>query len=280
MSDIIVKDLLNCKDILNIEHLGGPKRTEINIYEVDEKGNEILKETVQNKIVATGSIFNAINVFQIQSPFILPNYNEELDLENTLDYSEIQPYNTPCICLFCVSDEGCGTEPSEVFTANFIDRVDPKKIMPFRYVDPDDDLSEDLRKYYFGRKELIDENKIAYYFKAFSTTPQLNFKYADGTQVVPESMYSVDTSQAAEVWVETNLNISREDLRDYFDQVIGWENARVSTISLCYAWYADGLDPNNYRWYQQIIPMTKLNFSFRLLHDLTGSLRFNYRIYF
>lgn len=278
MSDIIMKDSLICRDAISVEHSGGPKRTEIDMYLVDENGKETLIDTFHNKIVATGSIFNAINVFQIQSPFILPNYNEALDLENTLDYTQVEPYNAPCICLFCISDEGCGTEPSEVFTANFIDRVDPTKIMPFRYVDPDKDLSDDLRNYYFGRKDLGD--KIAYYFKAFSTTPQLNFRYADGTQVVPESMYNVDTSQAAEVWVETNLNISREDLRDYFDQVIGWQNARVSTISLCYAWYADDLDPKHFRWYQQIIPMTKLNFSFRLLHDLTGSLRFNYRIYF
>ena len=86
--------------------------------------------------------------------------------------------------------------------------------MPFRYQDIDDDLNDDLRKYYFGRKTDEEAGKIAYYFKAFETTPMLHLRYTDGTQITDE-MYNVETEQGAECYVETKLRITRNDFRDY-----------------------------------------------------------------
>lgn len=251
----------------------GPKSTLITISDGDT--GEILGE-YHNKVVITGSMFSAIKAFGVPSPVTLPNYNTELGLDNTLDYSTIKPKNDSIVCLFCVGDSGCGATQKDVFTANFTDRIEPiNDIVPFRYVSKANDLNSDLRKYYFGRK--TDGDKIAYYFKSFDTVPQLHLRYTDGTQINSE-MYFADTTQPAECFLETRLKITRDDFRDYFEQVLGWDKARISTLSLCYAWYDDSID--NYKWYQEIYPYSKLNFPVEWLMDLTKSLSFNYKIFY
>lgn len=268
-----VVDKLEAK-IITDRLKAGPKRTRIIMTDGDtgEKLGDF-----ENKILVTGSMFNAMNTFNIKSPVVLPDYNRELGLDNTHDYSQVSQLNAPFVCLFCVGDSGCGATQKDVFTANYTDRIDPiDDIIPFRYVNPSTDLNDDLRKYYFGRKTL-DNGKIAYYFKAFDTEPQLHLRYTDGTQITDE-MYDIDTTQAAECYVETRLRVTRLDFRDYFEEVLGWDKARISTLSLCYAWYDDTID--QYRWYQQIYPYSKLNFSAEWLVDLTKSINFQYQVFY
>jgi hypothetical protein len=248
---------------------GGVKKTLITIKENGE-----VVDQLHNKIVITGSAFNAIKAFGVNSSIIMPNYNDDMDLDNTLDYSSVIPENDKLCCVFCVDDSGCGAQPGEVYPVKYIDRISPKTIFPFKY--NEQDIDDNLRKIYFGRKTL-DSGKIAYYFKGFDTTPTLNIRLSDGTQIVGDSIYSIDTDQIAECYIELRLSITREDIRDYFDTELGWDKARVSSLSLCHAWYTtiDG-----YRYYQQIQPFSKLNFSYRLLTDLTSTLEFEYLIYF
>lgn len=263
------------KKIINERLSGGPKRTRI-IIKNSESG-EILGE-YENKIVITGSIFSAMKAFGIESPVTLPNYNEELGLDNTLDYAVAEKKNEPIVCLFCVGDSGCGSLPKDVFVAKYTDRIEPEEdLIPFRYEDIDSDLNDDLRKYYFGRKTLEDKGRIAYYFKAFDSQPQMHLRYTDGTQINDE-MYNIETTQAAECYVETRLKVTRADFRDYFEEVLGWDKARISTLSLCYAWYDDSID--DYKWYQEIYPYSKLNFSFEWLVDLTKAIEFIYQVYY
>lgn len=254
---------------------GGPKSTKITITDHDSGKN---LGVYHNKVVITGSMFSATSIFGIPTPVVLPDYNRELSLDNTLNYNEVEPKNTPIVCLFCIGDSGCGTTPKDVFTTNYIDRISPEgDIIPFRYVDTNADLNDDLRRYYFGRKTLEEEGKIAYYFKAFDTTPQMHLRYTDGTQINDE-LYNVSTLQAAECYVETRLRITRTDFRDYFEATNSWDKAKVSTLSLCSAWYDDTID--DYRYYQQIYPYSKLNFSTEWLVDLTKGIDFNYQIFY
>lgn len=262
------------KKIITEKLKGGPKSTKITIRNSDT--GEVLGE-YHNKIVITGSIFGAVNAFGISPSVILPDYNRELGLDHTLDYTTETPKNTPIVCLFGMGDEGCGSDPKEVFKVNYTDRIKPTNLFPFRYVDADNDLNDDLRKYYFGRKSNNENGKIAYYFKNFDTTPQMHLRYTDGTQITDE-IYNVDTTQAAECYIETKLKVGRNDFRDYFEQVLGWNKARVSSLSLLYAWYDDTID--DYKWYQQIYPYSKLNFSFNWLVDLTLSLEFQYQVFY
>lgn len=269
----IVLDKLE-KHIISEKIKGGPKRTRIVMRDHDT--GKILQD-VENKIVITGSMLNAANLFGIDVPVLLPDYNTELGLDNTVDYSNVTPTNTPLVCLFCIGDTGCGTNAQDVFKVNYVDRIDPEDLIPFRYVNKTDDLNADLRKYYYGRKTDNSNGKIAYYFKAFDTTPQMHLRYTDHTQVT-DNLYNVDTTQQAECYVEVRLRVTRKDLRDYFEQVIGWEKARVSTISLCHAWY--NIDKDGFREYQQIFPYARLNFSLEWLVDLTKGIDFNYQIFY
>lgn len=273
-------DFLDALDDINrnsiVERIsGGPKRTKI-VF-TDHETGKVLGEFT-NKIVITGGIKSAIDAFGVESPVNLPNYNTELELDNTLDYTKVKPKNKSIVCLFCVGDSGCGALPKDVFTANYIDRINPvDDIIPFKYVDIDNDINEDMRKVYFGRKTLNDEKKIAYYFKAFDTEPQLHLRYTDGTQI-NDHMYSIDTTQPAECYVQTKLRITRTDFRDYFEQVKGWDKAKISTLSLCYAWYDDEID--DYKWYQEIYPYSKLNFSTEWLVDLTKGIDIQYSVFY
>lgn len=261
------------KKIIEDKIKGGPKRTRIII--TDHDTGEVLQD-VENKIVISGSMFSAENAFGVKPPIILPSYNDELQLDNTVA-EDIEPKNRPIVCLFCIGDDGCGNKPTDVFTAKYTDRIAPEGVFPFRYVDIDNDINEDLRKYYFGRKVLRDEGKIAYYFKAFHTEPQMHLRYTDGTQINSE-MYNISTNQAAECYIETRLRVTRTDFRDYFEQVLGWDKARISTLSLCYAWYDDTID--EYKWYQDIYPYSKLNFSVEHLVELTKAIDFRYMVYY
>ena len=264
-----VKDKLLTPEYLQQRINGGVQKTRIIIRQDGE-----IVDDLHNKVVITGSAFNAIKAFGVNSSIIFPNYNNDMNLDHTLDYSVVEPENDKICCLFCVDDSGCGTQPGEVYPAGYLDRIKPETMFPFRY--STEELDPDLRDVYFGRKTL-DNGYIAYYFKGFDTTPVLNIRLSDGTQLIGESIYSIDTDQIAECYIEMRLSITREDLRDYFEQVIGWENARISSLSLCHAWFTE---IDGFRYYQQIQPFSKLNFSYRLLTDLTSSLEFQYLIYF
>ena len=92
-------------------------------------------------------------------------------------------------------------------------------------------------------------------------------------------MWNVTSTQQVETYVEMRLSVTKEDFRDYFDDVIGWDNANISTISLLMAWY-DDTRGDTYRWYQDIIPYSKFNFSQEQLVDLNRAIDFNYQVYF
>ena len=256
-----------------------PRKTEI-IFKNHDTGEILGRE--ENKVVITGSILNACYAFGISPSYDeIPNYNKDLNLDNSVEEGE-EPDNNNIVCLFCVDDSGCGEKVTDVYQVNYTDRIEPSSMLPFRYVDAADDLSEDLRKYYFGKKTLDDgSGKLAYYFKSFDTDPQLHLRYSDGTQINLSEIYSVSTSQMAECMVETRLRINRNDFRDYFDQVLGWDKARISSVSLCWGWYREFSEGDNtYKFYQGIRPYTKLNFPFHWLVDLTLAIDIIYRIYY
>lgn len=289
-----LKDKVETRDIssLNDENVikklaSSPKKTRVVIKNHDT--GEVLAD-LENKVVIPGSAMNAMKAFGIECPVDFPTYNQEMDLDNSVSLDPKDRPNDPVVCLFCISDAGCGTAPKDVYLSSYTDRIKPAPsdptsiedftpdmIMPFRYVNSNADLSEDLRQYYFGKKTFNRLGKIGYYFKRFDTVPQLHLRYADGTQIT-ENIYDEESDQLAECYVEMRLRITRIDFRDYFENVLGWDKARISTLSLCFAWYDDSID--DYVYYQDILPYTILNFSFQYLVDATVALDILYDIYY
>lgn len=298
MKNIIlhINDNAGCGEAVNMSALdkkliteklsGGPKRTRV-VFRNHNTG-EILGE-YQNKVTITGSQMNACAMFGLEPIVNFPTYNSDMKLDNSSD-PEQEPKNHPLVCLFCVGDTGCGSLPKDVFVSKYTDRIKPgpanpmsaadfdtSMIMPFRYVDAGADLSDDLRKYYFGRKTFDRLGKIGYYFKSFDTEPQLHLRYADGTQITND-MYNTESNQEAECYIEMRLRITNLDFRDYFENVLGWDKARISSLSLCTAWYDEEID--GYRYYQDITPYTILFFSYQWLVDDTISIDIEYQIYY
>lgn len=308
---MLLKENSNIRDVLKIKTDGivtktlfekssfGPQRTKI--IAKDHDTGEILGE-FNNKILVPGSQITACKQFGLDTEVDFPTYNTELGLQNSLlPYPQTQPYNTPITCLWCAGRSGGTSTPNEVFTVKNTHRIDPdlesgevnlyKDIVPFRYVYRDEDLIDDQRKVYFGRK-VYDEGTVderyAYFFKAFETDPQLHIRYLDGTQVT-DKMWRVDSSQQVEIYVEMRLSVTRQDFRDYYDKVLGWDKADISTISLLTAWFDDTIAENpdapeaeqlHYKWYQDVLPFSKFNFHPEGLIDLNRAVDFIYQVYY
>lgn len=264
--------------VIDLITKGGVKGTRIRITDADT--GELIDDR-ENKVLISGAQMTVCKQWGIDAEVNFPNYNDAMNLDHTLDYETIQPKNEPYICLWCIGTDGCGGKPNDVYPVRYTQRLEPRDMLPFRYLDIDADLNEDLRKVYFGRR--IDPNnseRIEYFFKNFDTEPQLHLRYLDGTQIT-ENIYNVQSSQLAECYVETRLRVTRQDFRDYFEQVTGWEEARINTLSLLYAWYdIDENDEKKLVYYQQVLPFSKLNFSNIWLVDLTKAVDFNYQIFY
>ena len=264
----------------------GPKKTRIIMKNHDT--GEVLGE-FENKVVISGAQLNACAMFGLSPSVLFPTYNQEMALDNSDDPSQ-SPMNNPLVCLFGVSDAGCGATKKDVYVTSFTDRIKPPPadptstdefdstmLMPFKYVDQTDDIPDDLKEIYFGKKTFNHLGKIGYYFKRFDTDPQLHLRYADGTQIT-EEMYNSESDQSAECYVEMRLRITRTDFRDYFENALGWDLARISQLSLFIAWYDDTIDA--FKWYQDILSYTVLNFSYQDLVDSTVAIDFEYQIYY
>lgn len=264
-------------------NLGNNKRihktgdTEITFYKLGTK--EILAQT-HNRVLIAGSQFTAMKHFNKPPLIQLPTYNQSLNLENSeTPYST--PENTPVICLFCCGTGGCGTENSQVYTEKYTGRIDPTtELVPFRYQQATNDLPDNLRNKYFGRKESTDGSRISYYFKAFETEPTFYANFLEGNTTTPidANLYESTNESDAEFYVEMMLQITKEDFRDYFSAVTGINDARINSISLLTAWYTT--DASGYKWYQDIIPMTQLNIPNEPLIDLTKGIDITYHIYY
>ena len=280
--DILINDAAS---IIMRQMKGGIKKTKIIV--IDHETGKVL-DTGENKVLVPGSQVTACKQFGIEQVVPFPTYNFEMGLDNSFGPYEVQPYNTPITCLWCVGQSGYASTPGEIIAVDPKDRIAPvNDILPFRYVSTEDDLDYDQRQTYFGRKSMVG-NKIGYFFKKFDTEPMLHIRYLDGTEVGPE-MWNVRTPQDVEVFVEMRLSVTRLDFRDYFDQVLGWENAFINTISLCTAWYRDDVEENpdaqsgdvvKYKWYQDIIPFTKFNFKNNDLTELNKAVDFIYQVYY
>lgn len=254
------------------EMSGGVKGTRIRMKNL-ETGE--IKE-LHNKVVISGSVATASNLFIIDPPVPLPTYNEALNLENSV-YGQ-EPENPKLICLFAVGDDGCGTIDSDVYYPSYVDRIPPEKLIPFRYfVGGYPDISPEEREIYYGRRIDPENGDVAYYFKAFDNPPQLYLRYTDGTEITPATMYNAVTSQEAECYVQLDLSVTRTDFREYFEYILGWDKARISSLSLLLAWYTE---EGGYKYYQDVIPFTKLNFSFEKLVDSSKALSFEYALFF
>ena len=181
-------------------------------------------------------------------------------------------------CLFCIGTSGCpaGSKiKNEVVNKNWIK---PEDLVPFRYEPISDDLNSVFREIYFGRKTMNDRSRIAYYFKKFDSDPIISKVYDDGTPWTA-SVYEDSSLLKAFVKISLTASISEEDGRDWFDFTSGINDGKFNCIELCTAWTTVD-QSDGYTYYNDIRPITRLNFTDKDLAEKDASWEINYDLIF
>ena len=244
---------------------------------------EIIFKGLKNKVIISGSSIIARKLFDVTDSEVIPNYNTSItglytpttDIQTGvigIGASTKATKDNPKVLLFCCGTNGCGTENSQVYPVEYTKWIDTEELVPFRYQLSGEDLSDELRRSYFGRT--VRGGFIAYYFKTFETAPKFVQRYMDGTPI--DSTVFASGKTGAETYVELTMRITKEDVRDFFINTTGIDRSRVNCISLCTAY---PVVENGYTYYKDIRPLTRLNFPNEQLIDLTKGIEIEYHIY-
>lgn len=270
---LILSERNKSKDSIDIhKNSSAYNRGEVNI--IDETTDEIIFFG-RNKVILPGAAFTARKHFAIPDEEITPSYNDALTLDNTVHEA---PPNEEAekVWLFSVGIDGGGAEPSQIYPVNYGKWCIPELLVPFKYQPVTEDISDDLRDSYFGRRTYDAQKRIAYYFKAFDIDPTFHQQYIDGTPI-DSTIYDSDKDDEIETYVELVLKITKEDCREYFTATTGPNTARINSIQLLTGW-AKTIDGHKY--YQDIRPLTKLHFPLESLIDITKSIKIIYHLYY
>lgn len=246
---------------------------------------EIIFKNLKNKVIIPGSGLIARKLFDINPDHVevTPSYNDAFStsMHTPATDTAVSGINTMAtkdnhkILLFCCGIDGCGTENSQVYPVDYRKWIAPEDLVPFRYQLGTNDISDELRETYFGRTEINNGEYLAYYFKRFEGTPTLVQQYVDGTPI-DSSVYESVKTESAESYVEINLKITKEDIRDYFIATVGIDEARINSVSLCSAY---PVEEDGYIYFKDIRPVTKLNIPNEALIDMTKGIEIIYHIY-
>ena len=246
---------------------------------------EIIFKGLKNKVIIPGSGLIARKLFDISNEEVTKSYNAAFgdamytpasdDYPTSIDPVTLATKDDHKVLLFCCGIDGCGTENSQVYPVDYRRWIAPEDLIPFRYQLGTNDITDALRETYFGRTEINGGEYLAYYFKRFEGTPTLVQQYIDGTPV-DENVYTSPKLDSAETYVELNLKITKDDIRDYFVATVGIDEARINSISLCSAY---PVEENGFLYFKEIRPLTKLNIPNEQLIDVTKGIEIIYHIY-
>lgn len=241
------------------------------------KGTNVPIFEGDNKVIVPGSAFTVMKHFKdISIPVKTQTYNNALGLDNITSITDSEERLNSYVYLFAVGIGGCGPENSQKYDVDYTKWIDPSELIPFKYQLTANDLSDDMRAKYFGRKAIPAADRIAYYFKAFDADPVFKQQYIDGTPI-DDNIYISDNDMDVESYAEIKMSVSNRDCRDYFLATTGINDARINTISLL---TAVPKTIEGYTYYQNIRPLTKLNFNNISLIDETLAIDIIYQIFY
>lgn len=242
----------------------------------DKRTGEIVFKG-KNRTMISGSEFMAYHTFRLNGfTFTTPNYNTQIGLDHTVSGSQNDLGANYLTQVFCVGTSGCNRESAIWYPVSNKKWIAPSELVPFQYVPYDKDLTPLQRETYFGRKSIASVLYYAYYFKKFDSNPIYKKQYEDGTPW--NAAIFEDNSEAnAQMSVTTTMTITKDDCRDYFINTTGINDGRFNCLSLCLAW-TDVFD--GFTYYQDIRPLTRINFPNKFLNDLTSEWLVTYHIYF
>lgn len=263
MSD--VKDLLMQKNSTFL-------RGEAEFY---NEHNELLFKK-SNLIVLPGKVFALEKLFNVKSKLNIPDLKEQYQVapSNIIpDNKKIKgPEQAKCVCLFAIGKGGSEDTFGSVKKPRFRD-TELYDMIPFRYVDIDNDLTVEEKKKYFFRVETTD-NRVAYFLKKFDREPVIEIKRL-GSNVDADF---TNENEDFDVYVEMELKIDITDVREYFDAIDESDRARYNEIGLVYGIQPEG-SADDYTDYEELKLFSKLTFNNDALDSVSKELRIVYRVY-
>lgn len=253
-------------DNVKLDDKVGKKRksfgdTRISIYE-NTKGTYKLKSQGSNKINISGSAFIASKFINTSPKIWTPTYNDALNLENNFPVIEKTGgvVREEQVVLFCMGDTGCGPESRQVYPVKYASWIQPDNLIPFIVRTKEEgDIKNELREEYFGRK-INSNGNISYYFKSFSSQPEIHQEFIDGTPI-DENIYVNHRTDEVQTFIRYSMNVSMTDFRTYWD-MNNIDDRRVSSISLLTG-VKQSIEDNNgikFDYYQNIRPLTVYHF--------------------
>ena len=248
----------------------------------NELGEVLFKKS--NVITMGGRRFTLEKLFNVNNNDKL-TLNEILNVNPTQDKLTNGPLKNQCVCLFGVGNGGSGATFGDVYNPSNIES-NLYGLIPIRYVDKDIDLDMETRQMYYMKKELPGD-KYGYYLKRFEQNPVIYLKQGDGSFIpsndynIPSTSSSNNLIESAEAYIEINLKINSEDVREYLnylsDDSDKYSIYGINELGL-YFGYQEGY---NLEWpdYLGVELFSKLTFNTEALDDESKELNIIYRIY-
>ena len=154
-------------------------------------------------------------------------------------------------------------------------------MIPFRVVPQAFSETDDNSAKYFMLNRRESDGLFEYYLKTFETDPAIKVLWKDGAEgedgsEVASDVYATTRTQEIETFLEIHLQISKRDIREYFEALGQIEMARVNTIALFTARKTE--IESGYFDYTNVKMFSKLNFDNEPLQN-AKTISFIYRIY-
>lgn len=269
---IELDDNFNLVDSKDLQYLKGGHVLRGEVEVKNELGEVMFKK--HNLIVIQGRLFVLEKIFNINRPIKLPTLSEQLGLpENSVPRVD-GPNKEEAVCLFTVGNGGSELTFGDVHTPNFKD-VNLFNPIPFRFLDAGIELTEEEKEKYFLRME-TSAGKTAYFCKKFEKQPELKVKRI-GTDIDGD-INSPD--EDFDIFVEMELKIDVNDLREYYTEGEGIERARFNELGLVIGYKPTRVENREvYQDYQNLQLFSKLTFNNEAIDSNTKELNITYRIF-
>lgn len=277
-------------------------------------GEEIAKNSNMVPISGVQTIFQAL--FNAEAPITIPTLYNEMGI-GLPDEGDVPSFLTP---ITRVIDGSATLQPAMYQNGHFVQlfglgvtgtaennitvhkvgyretriQMDVKTkdgivngaMYPFRFTDSDLDPQE--RQKYFGKKFDTATGKTGYYLKRFEGTPEIKhiWKTSDTMDsetevpVTPDTVFDFTRDDIINTFIECHLEVTRKDLKEWFNQIDQPESCRFNTLALYDGRYSEvgKQDGEQFGDYCNVRLFSKLNIPTEPL-SLNKDLEIIYRIY-
>lgn len=231
----------------------------------------------ENKVVLGGILHILSKLFGTVTTLEISTLNELLNIAT--DYIPATD-SKDLMFAFDVGLGGCGASYAD--EKEVLDQTNcVPGIIPIRVVDSEDELGTAKDNYWF--KSQLENGKYAYYLKKFESAPTVHTLWkdaidedGDGNPVTGNPATSSRT-EGIESFVQVVLNISAQDIREYFQLFDNPDYARFNSLGLCVGRKGISTETGEEE-YIDVTQFSVLNFSNEMLH-FDKDLSIIYRIY-